>query len=310
MARDWRTDVLKELGAPVTPNNLRFLNAWQQAEGTRARHNPLATTHGYPGSGNFNSVGVKNYPSYEAGVYATVRTLQNGRYEPIVDGLRDGRVAPLELGRRVAASPWGTGQGVVRVLGGASPSRQGGAALTAATTVNAGAPPTITARPAVGLANPLVQQVLASNNAILGVPTPPSLFSLAAAPGQVTTSAPLAPTGGANQPALGALPQGLDPAFAASINRLIADSKGRVWSESGWRSYDHQKRLFEAAVKKYGSVEAARKWVAPPGLSQHNTGMADDLGGDLDWAHQNAARYGIQFPMSWEKWHAEPVGSR
>ena len=133
---------------------------------------------------------------------------------------------------------------------------------------------------------------------------------LAAAPGQVTPSAPFATTGGANQPASGPLPQGLDPAFGASINRLIADSGGKVWSVSGWRSIEHQQRLWDAAVKKYGSEAAARKWVAPPGKSKHNLGVADDLGGDLDWAHQNAARYGIWFPMSWEKWHAEPLGSR
>lgn len=305
MTRDWRTDVLRELGAPVTPNNLRFLNAWQQAEGTRARHNPLATTHGYPGAGDFNSVGVKNYPSYEAGVYATVRTLQNGRYEPIVEGLRNGRVDPLELGQRVAASPWGTGGGVVRVLGGKS--RPSTTRTPDSPTPPPALPPAVTL---TGLANPAIQSVFATNNALLGVPTPPSLFpSLAAAPGQVTPSAPLAPTGGANQPASGTLPQGLDPAFQTALDRLLAAVPG-LSVNSGYRSVERQRQLWEAAVRKYGSEAAARKWVAPPGRSRHNMGLAADLAGPLDLAHKLAPQFGIVFPLANEPWHGELLGAR
>lgn len=134
---------------------------------------------------------------------------------------------------------------------------------------------------------------------------------LAAASGQVTPSAPVAPSQ-ANQPASGAPPQGapaasgsggFDPAFETALNQMVAASGGRVWVTSGYRSPEHQAELFAAAVKKYGSEAAARKWVAPPGKSQHNMGVAADLGGDLEWVRQNAARFGLIQPMSWEKWH-------
>jgi hypothetical protein len=105
-------------------------------------------------------------------------------------------------------------------------------------------------------------------------------------------------------------PGGFVPEFEKRLNRMIADSGGRIRLTSGYRSQAHQARLFAAAVQKYGSEEAARKWVAPPGKSKHGEGMAGDLAGDLDWAHRNARKYGLHFPMSWEKWHIELAGSR
>lgn len=103
---------------------------------------------------------------------------------------------------------------------------------------------------------------------------------------------------------------GLDPAFAAKLRAMIAASGGRVTITSGFRSVERQKQLFDAAVKKYGSVAAARKWVAPPGKSRHNHGTAVDLGGDLKWVAANAARFGLYQPMEHEPWHYEPMGQR
>jgi hypothetical protein len=68
-----------------------------------------------PGATSFNSVGVKNYASYRDGLTATLRTLTNGRYEPIIAALRRGGSADA-VARAIAASPWGTGAGVLRVL--------------------------------------------------------------------------------------------------------------------------------------------------------------------------------------------------
>lgn len=99
--------------------------------------------------------------------------------------------------------------------------------------------------------------------------------------------------------------EGMNPATAAKVNALVAASGGRVWINSGYRSVERQKQLFDAAVKKYGSVAAARKYVAPPGKSQHNHGNAVDFGGDLKWVAANAARFGLHQPMSWEPWHFE-----
>ena len=64
-------------------------------------------------------------------------------------------------------------------------------------------------------------------------------------------------------------------------------------------------------MKKYGSAAKARKWVAPPGKSQHNHGNAADLRYANDaarkWAHENAARFGLHFRMGNEPWHIEPI---
>lgn len=80
---------------------------------------------------------------------------------------------------------------------------------------------------------------------------------------------------------------------------------------SGARSVELQTQLWDAAVKKYGSESAARKWVAPPGKSQHNIGNATDLGfGNAEtkkWVHDNAADYGLHFRLGNEPWHIEPI---
>lgn len=98
--------------------------------------------------------------------------------------------------------------------------------------------------------------------------------------------------------------------FYDRVNALIAASGGRLSIRSGRRSNAEQQKLWEGALKKYGSVSAARKWVAPPGRSNHEKGLAADLGGDLALAHKLAPQFGLTFPMPWEDWHIEPAGLR
>ena len=100
---------------------------------------------------------------------------------------------------------------------------------------------------------------------------------------------------------------GLQEDFASRLRRLIAASNGRVSLLSGYRSPDKQRQLWEAAVRKYGSEAAARKWVAPPGKSNHNRGIAADLSGDLELAKKLAPMFGLVFPMGHEPWHIEPM---
>lgn len=103
--RDWRIDVLRSIGAPVTSANMAFLAAWQQQEGghtnNRARFNWLNTTQGkqFP---TINSVGVRSFPSYNVGIQQTVSTLQNGRYRNIVAALRTGNPIDKTLAPAVA----------------------------------------------------------------------------------------------------------------------------------------------------------------------------------------------------------------
>lgn len=97
--------------------------------------------------------------------------------------------------------------------------------------------------------------------------------------------------------------------FQSKLDNLIAASGGRIWLVSGDRDSETQAALWADAVEKYGPDEA-RNWVAPPGHSNHEKGIAADLGGDLNLAHQLAPQFGLYFPMDWEEWHIEPVGSR
>lgn len=101
----------------------------------------------------------------------------------------------------------------------------------------------------------------------------------------------------------------MDEDFQSRLNAMIEASDGAIWIESGDRDTETQQRLWDEAVDKYGEEEA-RNWVAPPGHSNHEKGIAADLGGDLELARQLAPQFGLYQPMSWEPWHYEPLGSR
>jgi len=102
---------------------------WAAAEGGKASFNPLNTTLWRPGSTNYNSVGVKNYPSFDVGVEATASTLNYGAdrfkygYRPIRRRFRKNRNAERIL-RAVEASEWGTGGLALRVLADVRAGRQ------------------------------------------------------------------------------------------------------------------------------------------------------------------------------------------
>jgi len=90
------TAILTKLGYPQTPQNIAFLVAWMNREGTAAAYNPLATKLKYNGSYDLpgNSPGdplkVQQYQSFDDGVAATVKTLLNGYYPDILAGLKSG----------------------------------------------------------------------------------------------------------------------------------------------------------------------------------------------------------------------------
>lgn len=98
----------------------------------------------------------------------------------------------------------------------------------------------------------------------------------------------------------------LHPIFRQQLLAFIAASGGKVRIGSGWRSYEQQARLY--ADYKAGKPGQAR--AAPPGKSNHNFGLAADLiygPGGREWAHANAWRFGLRFPMGDEPWHVEPI---
>lgn len=105
---------------------------------------------------------------------------------------------------------------------------------------------------------------------------------------------------------------GMNGDFASRLQMLVAASGGRITITSGYRSPERQQQLWDQALRKYGNPEIADNWVARPGKSNHGRGIAADLGfadaAAREWAHANAARFGLHFPMGWEPWHIEPVG--
>ena len=102
---------------------------------------------------------------------------------------------------------------------------------------------------------------------------------------------------------------------------------------SGFRTIAYQESLFQRAVVKYGSEDAAVRWVGRPGHSEHHTGLVVDLGDEDDptcdveppfeetpafhWLQDNAARFGFElsFPrnnprgVNYEPWHWRFVGT-
>lgn len=111
---------------------------------------------------------------------------------------------------------------------------------------------------------------------------------------------------------------GLNQQFVGSLANLFTSAPPEIQQGlqivSGFRSPERQAQLWQQALAKYGSEQAARKWVAPPGRSQHNMGNAVDLRflspAAKEWVHANAVQHGLHFPMKHEPWHIEPVGAR
>jgi hypothetical protein len=119
---------------------------------------------------------------------------------------------------------------------------------------------------------------------------------------------------------LGQMKAGVTPFFRlqSSFDKMMADAppdvRAGVSIFSGMRTTEHQAELWKAAVAKYGSEEEARKWVAPPGHSQHEKGNAADLRYATpearQWIHDNADKYGLKFPLANEPWHIETADAR
>lgn len=125
------------------------------------------------------------------------------------------------------------------------------------------------------------------------------------------------------------------PDAAEAFGRMKAAAKkdgvGLI-AFSGYRSPARQKELYLDAERRHGETEAA-KWVAPAGYSEHQTGLAFDIG-DLArpetddesefestaafrWLRDHAAEFGFElsFPpdnpqgVSYEPWHWRYVGT-
>lgn len=118
------------------------------------------------------------------------------------------------------------------------------------------------------------------------------------------------------------------------LNRFLTDAKeqGGISSLvvlSAFRTFDYQQNLYEAELREKG--EEGKNWVAPPGGSEHHTGLCFDLAvaskGELtkisdhssfSWIPQHCAEYGFILRydkdkteitgFNYEPWHFRYVG--
>jgi zinc D-Ala-D-Ala carboxypeptidase len=102
----------------------------------------------------------------------------------------------------------------------------------------------------------------------------------------------------------------LDPDLLGALREAATDAAGdgvEFVVNSGWRSPEHQERLLQEAVAKYGSEEEAARWVATADTSPHVSGDAVDIGPSdaTAWLSENGARYGLCQIYGNEPWHYE-----
>ena len=100
----------------------------------------------------------------------------------------------------------------------------------------------------------------------------------------------------------------------------------KIWIQSGYRSYEYQKKIYNNYVNKDG-YKKADTYSARPGHSEHQTGLCFDLNTINDsfieteegkWINNNAYKYGfiVRFPKykekytgyKYEPWHLRYVG--
>ena len=268
----------------MTGSNLRALRAWQRAEGGSAAFNPLNTTQPFAGARDYNPIGVKHYPSRRAGLEATVDTLLNGRYAPVVRDLRSGAPARRTL-RDVGRSPWGTNSDLLmQVLGGGGGGgggggRVGGAGGSAVRPVPAG-PPDMTE-----FAMGLLSRVRGEEEApdvrdLVGLAQTAQAEQAAAAAGAVGGG----PRGGAGGGAGGAL------------------TPGKAWGGSRGIAKD-----IVAGLGLARSGKRATKMTSSGNISDHYVGNKDsfayDNSGSVAQMDRAAAKIARRLGISYRKGH-------
>jgi hypothetical protein len=122
-------EVLRCIDAPDTPENIKFLLAWRQAEGAGAKNNPFNTTRKRENSTFYNCLsrnkkgdcnfGVKNYATRQDGIQATCETLKLSAFSSLLKQLRSGKATAYEMANNEEAMRiWGTGKLIAKVVNG------------------------------------------------------------------------------------------------------------------------------------------------------------------------------------------------
>lgn len=75
--------------------------------------------------------------------------------------------------------------------------------------------------------------------------------------------------------------------------------------DCAWRSFEQQEHYWNLYMSGKGNLAAV------PGTSNHGWGIASDLkygsNAAIKWAHANASKFNLAFPISSENWHIEPI---
>lgn len=110
-----------------------------------------------------------------------------------------------------------------------------------------------------------------------------------------------------DEPAVARLQPALLDAIREAARSASQDDGIELRVNSGWRSEAYQQRLLDDAVAKYGSREAALRWVALPETSAHVTGDAVDIlpTDAAYWLSQHGADFGLCQTYANEIWHYE-----
>lgn len=128
-------------------------------------------------------------------------------------------------------------------------------------------------------------------------------------------------------------PYHLDATAARALAKMTAAAKKagvRIVVRSGYRSYATQKAVYSRALRNYPSEASAKAYNAPPGASEHQTGLSMDLWDGVTWSlpmantatgkwlHKHCHTYGfiLRYPKgkqkitgyNYEPWHFRYVG--
>lgn len=111
---------LDTAGIPKTPENIKFVKAWKQAETTKAKNSLFGSTQKYNNSTRFNGAGVQNYNSIEDSIKAHTKTIQNKYYPNLYKDLKAGKKTALQIAQDnlKELKTWGTGGLLLTVLKG------------------------------------------------------------------------------------------------------------------------------------------------------------------------------------------------
>ena len=111
---------MDKAGIPKTPENIKFIKAWKQAETTKAKNSLFGSTQKYNSSTKFNSANVQNYNSIEDSIIAHTKTIANRYYPNLYKDLKAGKKTALQIAQDnlKELKTWGTGTLLITVLKG------------------------------------------------------------------------------------------------------------------------------------------------------------------------------------------------